>query len=312
VAEVVRKLAGFEIPTAAWEASVLPARVQGYRQEWTDQLTLTGEVVWGRLWGAGNTPIRTTPVCLVPREDLETWLALSDAAADRAATENALTTYARTILDALRARGACFTQELERLSRLLPSHFEMGLTQLIAHGLVSCDSFGGLRRLITSPSRRRGVARRAPLTPAGRWSLFRGGSAIDIRPIGATEVEFVARQLLTRYGVVFKRLLERERMPVPWRDLVRVYRTMEMRGDVRGGRFVQRFSGEQYALPEAVELMRRLRRRERAAPSLADPSGMPRGLHVSAADPLNLEGILTPEARVPAQARRRVVVASAT
>jgi ATP-dependent Lhr-like helicase len=113
-------------------------------------------------------------------------------------------------------------------------------------------------------------------------------------------VEFAARRLLARYGIVFRRVLDRERLPIPWRDLVRVYRLWELRGEVRGGRFVQRFAGEQYALPEAVELTRRLRRSKSAAG---------RGLKLSAADPLNLEGILTPEPRVPSQARRRVLVA---
>jgi ATP-dependent Lhr-like helicase len=113
-------------------------------------------------------------------------------------------------------------------------------------------------------------------------------------------VEFAARRLLDRYGVVFRRVLDRERIPIPWRDLVRVYRLWELRGEVRGGRFVQRFSGEQYALPEAIEMMRRLRRTNRGAGS---------GLKLSASDPLNLDGILTPEARVPAQARRKILVA---
>ncbi len=304
VAEAVRQLAGFEIAAAEWESSILPARVRGYRPEWLDQLTLTGEVVWGRLWSSGSSPIRSTPVCLLPREDLDAWLALASLGRPGAEAEDgALSTYARTVLEALEARGACFTQELQRDSRLLPSHFEMGLTQLIGHGRVTCDSFGGLRRLITPPTRRRGVMRHAVLMPAGRWSLLGayGANAATAPVLPEGMVEFAARRLLTRYGVVFRRILERERIALPWRDLVQTLRHAELRGEVRGGRFVQRFAGEQYALPEAVELMRRLRRRAPAA----EP---PRGLRVSAADPLNLEGILTPEPRVPAQARRQVAV----
>jgi len=339
--EVVRKLAGFEAPAAEWEASILRARLHDMHTEWLDQLTLTGEVVWGRLWSAGDSPIRSTPICLLPREDLEAWMRLAalrpGTGAGGVATTHgaehgaALSTYARTILDALAARGACFTQELERATRLLPSHFEMGLTQLIGHGRVTCDSFGGLRRLITPPSRRRGVMRQAPLMPAGRWSRFRddGADAGGARSGDTWDgdlAEFVARQLLARYGVVFRRLLERERIPVAWRDLVRVYRHQELRGDVRGGRFVQRFAGEQYALPEAVDLMRRLRRlggspRVHALGRLATGEGgatvnskaaetdARHGIEVAATDPLNLQGVLTPEARVPAQARRRVRVA---
>src|SRR5207248_11383888 len=118
----------------------------------------TGEVVWGRLWGGGNTPIRSTPICLLPREDLEAWMSL--AARRPRAESPALGSHARAVLEQLDQRGACFTQELERATRLLPAHVEMGLTQLIGHGLVTCDSFGGLRRLVTPPGRRRGAAHR--------------------------------------------------------------------------------------------------------------------------------------------------------
>ena len=315
VIEVARQLAGFEIAAAAWESSILPARVRGYRQEWLDQVTLSGELVWGRLWGGGNTPIRSTPVCLLPREDLDAWLALA-APVDTSETGSngngagPLPSYASILLDLLQKRGASFTQELQRESGLLPSHVEMGLAQLIGRGIVTCDSFSGLRRLITPPSRRRGVMKRAPFAPAGRWTRFRTPHlerTPDVRDGTNTAaaaagglVEFTARRLLARYGIVFRRVVDRERLPIPWRDLVRVYRLWELRGDVRGGRFVQRFAGEQYALPEAIELTRRLRRSKSAAG---------RGLKLSAADPLNLEGILTPQPRVPSQARRRILVA---
>ena len=297
VIEVARKLAGFEIAAAAWESSVLPARVEGYRQEWLDQVTLSGELVWGRLWGGGNTAIRSTPVCLLPREDLDLWRALAAPAPSGPREEEPLGSYATILLDLLRSRGASFMQELTRASGLLPSHVEMGLAQLIGHGIVTCDSWSGLRRLVTPPSRRRGVMKRAPFAPAGRWTTFRGDESEILSP---RHVEFAARRLLERYGVVFRRVLERERIPVPWKDLVRVYRLWELRGEVRGGRFVQRFAGEQYALPEAVELMRRLRRTR---------GGAGAGVTLSASDPLNLDGILTPDPRVPAQARRRVLVA---
>ena len=318
LSQVLRRLAGFEIAAAEWESRVLPARVEGYRQEWLDEVTLSGEFVWGRLWGSGHSPIRSTPVCLVPREDLDPWLGLStsapppapasslrnggDSAEDAEGERDLLpesaerSSYAAILLKTLDERGAVFTQELARRTGLLPSHVEMGLAQLIAEGRVTCDSFGGLRRLITSPSRRRGVMKRVPYAPPGRWTHFRA----DAAPAAEGMAEFVARRLLDRYGVVFRRVLERERIPVPWRDLVRVYRLWELRGDVRGGRFVQRFAGEQYAEPEAVETMRRLRR---------SSQGTGQGLAVSPADPLNLDGILTPEPRVPSQTRRNVEVA---
>ena len=141
----------------------------------------------------------------------------------------------------------------------------------------------------------------APLAPAGRWSRFRDDASQHPATANEEQTEFVARHLLDRYGVVFRRLLERERIPVFWRDLVRVYRHMELRGDIRGGRFVQRFSGEQYARPEAVELMRRRRRLDAGRPVTP--------IDVAATDPLNLAGVLTPDPKIPAQPRAKVRVA---
>jgi ATP-dependent Lhr-like helicase len=297
VAEVVRKLAGFEIAAAEWESSVLPARVHNYKPEWLDQLSLTGEVVWGRLWGAGSSAVRSTPISLLPRDELDVWLPLATIAEARSEETPALSTYARKILEVLEARGPAFTRDLQSGADLLRSHFELGLVELIGHGVVTCDSFGGLRRLVTPPSRRRGPMKRAPLTPAGRWSRFREpGTADDYEAL----VEHVATRLLDRYGVVFRKLITRERIPVPWRDLVRWYRRAELRGDVRGGRFVQRFAGEQYARSEAIEMLRRLRRKERAGERRVEE------LDVAAADPLNLRGVLTPDERVPAGSRRKV------
>ncbi|MCZ7647148.1 MAG: DEAD/DEAH box helicase [Planctomycetota bacterium] len=166
VAEVIRQLAGFEVPAAAWERFVLRQRVRNYSREWLDQLTLGGQVVWGRLWGEGTGPIKTAPVCLLPREDLPKWLGLAKPPEGGA---EGLGSYARAILDPIRARGALFPQELSAAAELLPEHFEGGLGELIGKGLVTCDSFGGLRALIVPPSQRvHGVA------GSGRWSLFRG------------------------------------------------------------------------------------------------------------------------------------------
>jgi len=281
VAEVVRQLAGFEVPAAAWEGSVLPARVKAYKRDWLDQLTLSGEVAWGRLWSAGASPIRTTPICLVPREDLESWCGLSA----RPEPEK-LSGPARELFDAMKARGAMFPQELAKATKLLPAHIEMALGELISQGVLTCDSYGALRWLIVPPSRRS-----VPVTTVGRWSLFRS------QVVSPPATEFVARQLLRRTGIVLKRTLAREKQPVPWRDLVRVYRAMEARGEIRGGRFVAGFDGEQYAVPEAVSLVRAVRRRGELAPVV-----------VSAGDPLNFRGILTPDDRVPPAARQKVLV----
>jgi ATP-dependent Lhr-like helicase len=281
VAEIVRQLAGFEVPAAAWEASILPSRMRSYKREWLDQLTLSGEAAWGRLWGGGATAIRITPICIVPREELDSWVGLS-APSD----VSALSGSGKDLHAALMTKGAMFPQELARAAKLVPAYVEMGLGELIAQGLLTCDSFGALRWLIVPPSRRRG-----PMSTVGRWSLFRREA------LPPPEVEFTARQLLRRTGVVFRKTIEREKIPVPWRDLARMYRTLEARGEIRGGRFVAGFSGEQFALPEAVALLRAVRKRGELQP-----------VSVSAADPLNYRGILTPDERVSPVAKKRVQV----
>lgn len=282
VLTVIRQLAGFEVPAMAWEASVMPARVHNYNREWLDQLTLSGEVVWGRIWGSGAAPIRTTPVCLVPRDDLDAWLGLASIPS---ITELG---HAASLLHALLdTRGAMFAQGLERASGLHPDELDEGLAELIARGLVTCDSFSGLRSLLLGGSKRRSAAKLA-----GRFSLLRHEG------LEAPSAEFVARQLLQRTGVVFRKTVAREKQPLPWRDLVRVFRTLEARGEVRGGRFVAGFDGEQYALPEAVPVLRSVRRRGPGEP-----------LHASAADPLNYRGILTPDERVSPLSRQKVLVA---
>jgi ATP-dependent Lhr-like helicase len=280
--EVIEQLAGFEAPAAAWEASILPSRIKNYRREWLDELALSGEIAWGRLWGSAATTLRTTPICVLPREALAGWTALS-----RAPEASGLGDAARRVHELLAQRGAMFSQELLRALQLDKDELESGLSELVARGLITADSFAGLRALM-APARR-GPARGAT---AGRYSLLRYDAA---EPLG---VEEVARTLLRRNGVVLRRALARERQPYPYRDLLRVFRTLEARGEVRGGRFVAGFDGEQYALPEAVSLLRALRRRGPSEP-----------VHVAAADPLNLRGILTPDERVSPLARKRVLVA---
>jgi len=294
VADVLKQLAGFDVPAWAWEGSVLPMRVKGYKREWLDQLTMSGEVAWGRLWQSGTGPIKTTPICLLPREDLETWLALSEPSGARrvegtgmsAAPLPVLSGTAAPIHEMLVARGAMFPQELVKATKLLPAHLEMGLAELISAGLITCDSYGALRWLIVPPSKRK-----VPTATVGRWSLLRREPAAEL------PVEFVARQLLKRSGVVFRRTILREKQPIPWRELARVYRVMEARGEVRGGRFVAGFAGEQYALPEAVSLLRAVRRRGELVE-----------INVTAADPLNFRGILTPDERVSPATKTKVRV----
>jgi len=294
VAAVLGQLAGYEAPVAAWERKILAARVRGYQPDWLDELTLRGEIAWGRLWGSGNAPVRSAPIAFLRRADLRRWSALAGPAGGPPPSWRG-----QALESALLERGASFGQDLAEATGPLSTDFERGLRELVGRGRVTSDAFGSVRHLLM-PSWRR---RKPGPGPAGRWSLFRAATpaaaeadlARETGPGGYDEAtaEFVARTLLARWGVIFRRVLDRERIPVWWRDLVRVLRLMELRGEVRGGRFVSGFSGEQYALPEAVELLRRLRRQEDRPP-----------LQVAAADPLNLQGILTPDERVPSSSHR--------
>ncbi len=280
VAAVVEQLAGFEAQATAWEGSILPARVRGYKREWLDQLTLSGEVAWGRFWGAGLAVPRRTPVSLVLRQDLERWSGLAAAV-----TRPEMRAEAGAVHEVLVARGAMFAPELARVVRLPAAAVENALAELLALGAVTCDSYAGLRWLLVPAWRRR-----AAIAGAGRWSVLRS----QPETADAGPAEFVARQLLRRTGVVFRKTAARERIPVLWRDVVRACRQMESRGEIRGGRFVAGFDGEQYARAEAVTLLREVRRRGLVpAPSLAVRQG----------DPLDFRGVLTPEPRTVAAPR---------
>jgi ATP-dependent Lhr-like helicase len=293
---VIRQLAGFEAPVAAWEKKIFAPRVKGYRSEWLDQVALAGEIAWARLSTGSKTAVRRTPIAFFPREEMEAWLALGTPGAART-DEPELAWPAQRILAALGRRGALFPRELEKAAELLPSDAERGLAELVALGRVTSDSFASLRSLL-----RPSWQRKEPAIGAGRWSLVArsaepDASDAEFRGAKSQGAEFAARALLRRWGVIFRALLVRERVPVPWREIARACRLLELRGDVRGGRFVAGFSGEQFALPEAVPVLRRVRKEE------------PRGqLALSASDPLNLEGVLTPGERVPTTRRQSIVV----
>ncbi|MEE8558156.1 MAG: ATP-dependent DNA helicase, partial [Myxococcota bacterium] len=295
--QVVEQLGGFEAAAAAWEADLLPARVEGYRSEMLDRLCLSGQVAWGRLLAPslepGARPTRATPVSLFPRERMD---ALLHAATRGEPSE--LRGQARKVLQLLEEHGALFPAELRSGTGLLPVQVEDALRELVANGRVTSDGWGALRRLLggrqrrSRPGRRRSSARRAG--PEGRWGLLRPlGPAPDPDEVS----EDFAWTLLRRYGVVFRDLLAREWLPGAWRDIHRALRRLEARGLVRGGRFVDGFVGEQFAVPEAVPLLRRARKETRNVE-----------IEISACDPLNLAGIVTPGARVPATPERRVVL----
>ena len=308
LAAVLDLLDGYELAAGAWESDVLPARLADYDPLWLDGLCLSGETAWGRLTAApsaegGGTrsksgPIRTTPIALFRRERGAVWRA---ATPDLDPAALPLSHTARALLATLDERGASFFGDLVNGTGLLRTEVEKGLGELVAWGLVSSDSFSGLRALLVPSARRKpigGYRRRGRVAAfgvetAGRWSRVRHGSPLPDEQIA----EAIARQLLRRYGVVFRRLVQRESLLAPWRDVLRVYRRLEARGEVRGGRFVGGFSGEQYALPEAIGLLRAVRREHGAGELVA----------VSGADPLNLVGILTPGDVVPALATNRIL-----
>jgi ATP-dependent Lhr-like helicase len=281
-------LQGFEIAAAAWEKDVLAPRVAGYRAEWLDELCLAGEVAWGRLSPRRATPSspaigstsRATPIALVQRRDLGWLLA---AVRGGAAPESPTSDGSAAALEALGRRGALFLDDLSVATRLSRDEMIAALWDLVGRGLVTADGFGPLRELLgRSPRGRRGAVQ-------GRWSLFDGGEPLVDAPLADEIPDRVAEQLLVRYGVVFREVAARESFAVPWRDVARALRRREARGLVRGGRFVAGFMGEQYAVPEAVDGLRRIRRTERNGEIV----------RICAADPLNLVGIVTPGPRVP-------------
>src|SRR5881296_2998832 len=301
---VLELLDGYEVSAGAWEADVLPARLGEYDPLWLDGLCLSGEIAWGRLSPAASSnghksgPIRTTPIALFHRERGAVWRSLT-MQPDPASLP--LSHSARAVLEALDQRGASFFGDLVNATGLLRTEVEKGLGELVAWGLVSSDSFAGLRALLVPSDRRRpigGFRRRGHIAPfgvetAGRWSRVRAPTPLPEEAVA----EAVAWQLLRRYGVVFRRLVTRETLLAPWRDILRVYRRLEARGEIRGGRFVGGFSGEQYALAEAVGLLRAMRREEAKGELVT----------VSGADPLNLVGIVTPGDVLAAVATNRIL-----
>lgn len=306
LATVVEQLEGFQAAAAAWEADLLPARLKDYGGTWLDELCRSGRIVWTRLAGrlrASGGPVRGTPIVLLPRRQLPTWYAL---ASDAPAPE--LSSRAQRVFECLNAQGALFFDELQHDAHLLRSELEDALGELVAVGLVNADSFAGLRALLAPASKRSRTARRSRggafiggMDDAGRWALVRkSGAGKEARTpaFDAEALEHIARVLLRRYGVVCWRLLAREAdwLP-PWRDLLRVYHRLEARGEIRGGRFVAAVAGEQFALPEALGLLREVRKRPLTGEMLA----------VSAVDPFNQLGTLLPGARVPALAANRIL-----
>jgi ATP-dependent Lhr-like helicase len=307
---VIEQLQGFEISAVAWERVILPSRVGKYNPKWLDELSLEGEIVWGRLTpsakkgngdeiGRIRQATRILPISLMLRDES---VALRGEGQNE--IEACLTDSAKKVLELLRGRGASFFSDLLQATRLLPSQLEEALWELVAAGLATGDSFAAVRSLVSPAQKqdqrlRRRRQKGRPTRPIkqglGRWTTL--PTADPSEPISPEEfLENWAWQLLQRYGIVFRDLLAREGAAPPWYRLLPIFRRFEDRGEIRGGRFVLGVGGEQYGLPEAVDALRRLRQTPM----------VPETVVVSAVDPLNLIGIVTPGPRVTASASNAV------
>jgi ATP-dependent Lhr-like helicase len=302
--EVLRQLQGFEIPANAWERQVLARRIADYDPKWLDNLCLTGAVGWGRLSphpatldsSNGDQPSRrrviptsVAPITFFVREEAD-WMLPHQSIGD----SQSLSPVSGQVLDYLRQRGASFFADIVRATGKLKAEIETGLWELVAAGIVTADGFDNLRSLL-DPKRRAGQGsgrNTRPRHSSGRWAILHTDSAVE----RDRAVEATCWILLKRYGVVFRDVLARESNLPKWRELQIAYRRLEARGEIRGGRFVDGFVGEQFALPVAVESLR-------AARKVASTGEV---ITVSAADPLNLAGILVPGERVPAISGRTV------
>jgi ATP-dependent Lhr-like helicase len=313
--EVLRQLQGFEIPANAWERQILARRVVDYDPKWLDQLCLTGAVGWGRLsphpatlaYSNANRgtdsesgpaprqrrviPTSVAPITFFIREDAD-WMMPRHPGAERTGEDrpdnNGLSHSALLVLDFLRQRGASFFADVVRGTEKLKAEIETALWELVAAGLVTADGFDNLRSLI-DPKRRAGQGSGRMTRPrhnAGRWAILHADEVVE----RSRAVEAACWMLLRRYGIVIRDVLAREATLPPWRELLIAFRRLEDRGEIRGGRFVDGFRGEQFALPVAVESVRAMRKLDSTQGTIT----------LSAADPLNLVGILVPGDRVPA------------
>ena len=333
VRHALEQLEGFEAPAAAWEGDLLPARVSDYDYQWLDVLCTSGQVAWGRFrppnsgkaqnGTTGTTsptgtasptgPIKTTPIAFVQRPNLTSWLS------EEATAEDSLSYPAAAVLELLQAQGALFFDEIARHTRMLPDQVEQGIGELVGRGRVTSDSFVGLRAFLVdakyqtrAATRSRGKRPLFSMPMAGRWALLPTASlqaqASEPPTPESTKIErdeaglTYARALLRRYGVVFRKVAAYEGV-VAWRDLVRIYRRLEARGEIRGGRFVGGVWGEQFALPEAIPQLRKTTKE----PADGRDESL---ISICAADPLNLTGIITPGKRVPAIYSNRILYKS--
>jgi ATP-dependent helicase Lhr and Lhr-like helicase len=300
LAEALLKLEGCDAPLAAWEQSILPLRVAGYRSDWLDSLLLSGRFHWRR-------KVRRSENVdgIAARPSFHRGLPIAFYAAgnepELPAIPEAVLGHAALVIEHLRAHGAAFWRDIARVHRQPLEIVREGLKEAVARGWVACDGLTGLRALLTT-SAKRSVPGPEALDRAGRWYLITQNPTIDSNSDREGEAETWAKRLLLRYGFLFRRLAETESEALPWRELLRALRRFEDRGEIRGGRFVTGFSGEQFALPDAAAALHSIARRQGIAPHESM-----RFMTLSAHDPLNLQGLLTPGPRLTAQGRNRVL-----
>ena len=313
---ILEQMEGYESSAAVWESDVLPARVFGYTPELLDYLSASGRVMWCRLskpdLSASNTKsknrkyrfrssIKTVPLTFLRRNRLSIWRALTE---EKEPTEIEFSAAGHQISEALCDLGPMFFDEILEEINQLPSHVEEGLVELFAQGIVTCDHYGGIRALLKPESHRRKISRMRRVNNrsvqiSGRWSLLANSARHSADSLSAEDINsYVAKVLLRRYGIVFRALLSKEGKFFPaWSGLIRTLRRMEDRGEVRGGRFVSEVAGEQFALPQAIELLRDTRNRKRDNKALT----------IHSSDPLNLTGIFSQDARVATLATNYLV-----
>jgi ATP-dependent helicase Lhr and Lhr-like helicase len=312
---------GIAAPAACWEADIFPSRIKDYDPGWLDVMCISGRVAWGRFVPALTNkpaqekrrggPIKSTPITFSSRENLDIWQALGSSRQEENETGDIGNEAARVVQD-LQDHGASFFSDIQSRTGLLKTQLEQGLAELVSLGRASSDSFTGLRALLTPGDRkpdhrsRRGRRAMFGIEDAGRWSLLDmstagsgSGKAEQEYVLNEKQLERLAIIYLQRWGVVFRKLLERESFTTPWRLLLKSFRKMELQGVVRGGHFISGVGGEQFAFSDTVDALRNIASKESKLHSNL--------VSLVSADPLNLLSILLPEARLPRLPSNRIL-----
>ncbi|MEE9444040.1 MAG: DEAD/DEAH box helicase [Cocleimonas sp.] len=295
LAKVLEQMEGYSVSASAWQDGIIKSRIDLFSSDMLDSLCTSGRISWLRLNVVDSkdktkkSPVSNTPIALIQRRNLSTWKRIA------APPKNYnLGAYAQKIVNTLQDKGALFFSDIVYETGILRTQVEDALGELVNWGLITSDGYIGLKALITPSAKRPKYKSRrrhaiSPFDNAGRWSLIEQQNEKADESLSEDNMEFIATNLLNRYGLVFKIMLERESNLPPWRDLLRVYWRMEARGEIRGGRFVDGVSGEQFALPEALTLLRKIPKREASEKIIS----------ISSADPLNLVGIILPNDKIP-------------